>query len=132
MKTTKEMIEVMSAYKNGKQIEWFDDILGEWKDTKNPMWDWEHIDYRVKEESKYRPYKDIEEMINDFCERSGAKRSKMGEPFIWIKHKNGKDKHLITGVYDEGVYNSSVYLELEEMLRDYCYLDDSPCGKLED
>lgn len=98
MKTTKQMIEVMTAYDEGKKIKCFnkygvevctyDKSKGE-----EPAWDWLDYDYQIKEEPKYRPYVDTEEMINDFCERSGAKRSKMGEPFIWVK--DGERRNLI-------------------------------------
>ena len=136
-KTTKEKIEVMQAYEEGKKIKCTDKYGGEvciyakFMDDK-PLWDWIDYDYLIEEEPKYRPYKDTEEMINDFCERSGAKRSKMGEPFIWIKpYKNSKNRHLITDIYAEGVYNGATYLELEDMFRDYCYLDGTPIGKKE-
>lgn len=138
-KDTKYKISVMQAYEEGKKIEfrYLTVPNDDWVEFCSsslvvPSWNWEIFDYRVKEELKYRPYKDTEEMINDFCERSGAKRSKMGEPFIWIKpYKNGKNRHLITDIYDEGVYNGATYLELEDMFRNYCYCDGSPIGKKE-
>lgn len=75
-RTTKEKIEVMTAYEEGKKIECKnrDCRWTEWILPQEPAWNWAECDYRIKEESKYRPYKDTEEMINDFCERSGAKR----------------------------------------------------------
>lgn len=66
-KTTKEKIEVMQAYEEGKKIEML--INGNWEFIAYPHWNWGQTDYRVKEEPKYRPYVDTEEMINDFCEK---------------------------------------------------------------
>lgn len=129
MKTTKEMISVMTAYEEGKVIEFEDKFSDKWRQASFPSWDWARYDYRVKEEPKYRPYKDTEELINDFCERSGAKRSTMGEPFIWIRPKENKiSKHLITDICIDGVYLSSYYISLETLFKNYTYLDGSPCG----
>ena len=50
MKTTKEMIEVMTAYENGAEIERF--LEGRWLDIKSPLWDWRRLDYRIKEQKK--------------------------------------------------------------------------------
>lgn len=127
-KTTAEKIEVMKAYEEGKRIEIYNGTV--WRDTAFPSFNWEFYDYRVKEEPKYRPYENTEEMINDFCERSGAKRSKMGEPSIWIRLKENKiSKHLITDIYIDGVYLSSDYIPLENLFKNYTYLDGAPCGK---
>lgn len=50
MKTTKEMIEVMTAYDNGADIEIF--MNDNWKDAVNPGWNWCNFDYRIKEQKK--------------------------------------------------------------------------------
>ncbi len=133
-KDTKYKISVMQAYEEGKQIkckskssrcDWVDWIL-----PQEPAWNWENNDYEVKEEPKYRPYVDTEEMINDFCERSGAKRSKMGEPFIWIK--NGEDKILIIKVEKNIVYTTNnCPWSMKELFGTYTYCDGSPIGKKE-
>ena len=60
MKTTKEMIEVMQDYESGEQIECFNDE--QWKDVNNPIWDWLHNDYRVKQK-KYVPFDTAEEFL---------------------------------------------------------------------
>lgn len=53
MKTTQEMIEVMQAYADGKNIQSRPRIGGGglWSDV-TPMWDWSDCDYRIKEEPK--------------------------------------------------------------------------------
>lgn len=48
MKTTKEIIEIMNAYDNGAEIEIF--MNDEWKDAISPGWNWNHCDYRIKEQ----------------------------------------------------------------------------------
>ena len=56
MKTTREKIEVMEAFERGEEIEvsinydkaapWEDQ---NWAHIKNPAWDWDEHDYRVKD-----------------------------------------------------------------------------------
>lgn len=63
-KTTKEMIEVMKSYEEGKKIECknkYKEIISTFVKPDELSWDWLDYDYHVKEESKYRPYTDIEE-----------------------------------------------------------------------
>lgn len=132
-KTTAEKIKVMTAYAEGKKIEQLEIIdrsIG-WKEIQIPMWDWVGFDYRIKEEPKYRPYENTEEMIEDFCERSGAKRSNMGEPFIWVEYKAEVNiaKCLITSFTDSFAYISSKKYSLSELFDDFTYLNGSPCGK---
>lgn len=58
MKTTKEKIEVMQAFVNGKAVEWRDPIrYNKWEIAVNPSWDWNNIDYRIAPEKKRRPWK---------------------------------------------------------------------------
>ena len=137
MKTTKEKIEVMKAYEEGKTIEHKNKDGDKWFEVSTPSWNWRDYDYRVKEEPKYRPYKDTEEMINDFCERFGVKRTNFGEPFIWVKSKDVGiliiRKCLITEFYLKAVIlgSNNEVSHLSELFDDYTYLDGSLCGKLE-
>lgn len=50
MKTTKEMIKVMEAYENDKEIEMYERKTSSWKRVNVPMWNWAENDYRVKPE----------------------------------------------------------------------------------
>jgi hypothetical protein len=51
MKTTKEMIEVMQAFEDGKGVEAKGRNVG-WVLASNPIWDWRTFDYRIKPEPK--------------------------------------------------------------------------------
>lgn len=133
-KTTKEKIEVMTAYEEGKNIIClnkygikqctFDKSYG-----REPSWNWSSYDYQVYEEPKYRPYIDTEEMINDFCERSGAKRSEMGEPFIWVK--DGESRILILSFEKDVVWTANCRWTMQELFETYVYCDGTPIGKKE-
>ena len=56
MKTTKEKIEVMQSFLEGKKIQLYDN--GSWCDwhgyEDEPHWDWQLYDYRVKSEVKQK------------------------------------------------------------------------------
>lgn len=137
VKTTAKKIEIMRAYEEGKRIECNGGFgWKEWILPQEPVWDWGKNNYRVKEEPKFRPYENTEEMINDFCERSGAKRSKMGEPFIWVKLKNPalkelKIREMVVGVTTKEVAigNGNEEYNMDELFETYTFLDGSPCGK---
>lgn len=124
-------ISVMQAFKEGKRIECklkFESGK-DWETVETPYWDWIRSDYRVKEEPKYVPYENTEELIKDFCKRSRAKRSPMGEPFIWVKSKTHKSKCLITEYRNDHVELQTCDYSLKEMFKCFTYLDGSPCGK---
>jgi hypothetical protein len=61
--TTKEKIEVMQAHLDGKDIECRESGEHEWENinTKEPVWNWVHFDYRIKRrprEFKLQLFKD--------------------------------------------------------------------------
>ena len=49
---TKEMIEVMQAFEDGKKIEFRERGSRTWKPDENPEWDWSGIEYRIAPEPK--------------------------------------------------------------------------------
>jgi len=133
--TTKEMIEVMQAYADGKGIErrCKHDLSEKWEDAKDPGWNWNLFDYRIKPEKaepRYRPYKDTDEMIADWDKRCNANTHwpEYGMPVIWVKDTIGY-KHLLVDYGDATVETSYEKLSMSELLKGYTYLDGSPCGK---
>ena len=128
MKTTKEMIEVMQAYDKGEKIETL--ISGEqkkWFDNKNPAWNWEKCDYRVKKKV-YIPFDTPEEFL-------AAQRAHGGDALITIEDGELK-KHDISVCLDGSVYDhiddgSVDYIgDFEDLLlEDYKFADGTPCGK---
>lgn len=130
--TTKEKIEVMKAYEEGKTIQAFDLEQGKWVNCHNPTWNWLSFDYRIKPESKYRPYKDTEEMIEDFKKRFNAKVPPYAMPMIWVRNKTFKDCRLITVFRDKVVMIIVSGEDMKELFKDYTYLDGSPCGMKEE
>lgn len=47
---TKQMIEVMQAFEDGKEIEFRERGSRTWKPDENPEWDWSGIEYRIAPE----------------------------------------------------------------------------------
>lgn len=138
--TTEEKIKIMQAFVDGKQIQskWTssDDI--NWRDVEidrispEPTWFWGECDYRVKPEPKYAPYKNTDEMIDDYCERFGVKSESYVPPIIWIVNEGVKE--MVIAFSEKFVrlsYGTSVEeCGLEWLFNGYKYLDGSPVGKL--
>ena len=94
--------------------------------------------YLVKEpaEEKYRPYKDTDELIEDWKERTLAygsayfSKNPMFCPSIWVKSSGkSKCKHLIKDFVCNSVATDGYIWTLEELFEGFVYLDSTPCGK---
>ena len=109
MKTIQEKIAVMQAYVDGKEIETFDGKV--WHHVNIPFWNWNDVDYRVKEEPEYVPFsfEDAEFLIGKV-----------------VKHKKDKWVEMLTWCSPDEVLN----IPYEILLDNYTFIDGSPCGKL--
>ena len=100
-KEAKELMPIIQAFAEGKAIE-SRCIKGDkslWYDDEDPSFD-DDLEYRIKPEPKYRPFKDDEECWNEM---------KKHQPFGWVKDRNGikfmienVDPRGFVEVYDEG------------------------------
>lgn len=126
---TKERINVMQAYLDGKDVEYYDEQNGVWNLIFNPSWS-DKLRYRIKPETTYRPFDNAQECIEEL---------KKHEPFGWVKHRPhvGDCCSPITGIRCDGIVD---FIELrEDWLRPstvfeyYTFLDGTPFGiKVED
>ena len=124
-----EVIKVMSAYVNGKKIQYLNDD-GRWVDTPNPLFDWSRWEYRIKPEPNYRPFKNAEE-----CWQEMQKH----QPFGWIKDKNDGHYSMVTtvdaaageGKKHIGISGGNIWT-LSETMCDYTFADGTPFGINED
>ena len=92
-KEAKELMPIIKAFAEGKAIE-SRCIKGDkslWYDDEDPSFD-NDLEYRLKTESKYRPFANTEECWQEMLNH---------KPLGWVKDK--KDGHyvLITGVDDD-------------------------------
>lgn len=75
----KDLLPIMQAFAKGKKIEFSND--GEnWIETETPTWDTDFV-YRIKPESKYRPFNTAEECWNE---------ARAHKDFPWIRHVDGE------------------------------------------
>lgn len=119
-KEAAELLPIIKAFCEGKQIQF---LFDEWEDVdeiglreflENPEL------YRIKPETKYRPFKDAEE-----CWQEMQKH----HPFGWVKDRNGSkfvienvDSRGFVEVYDEGTCNFNDVFE-------FCtFADGTPYG----
>lgn len=129
----KVLLPFIQAFSEGKTIQFISN--GEWVDIASPSFMLNPERYRIKPESKYRPFKDAKE-----CWQEMQKH----QPFGWLKDKN-KDSELrniqalteemltITdGVYFHGIRLVEEYHIFEEAIEEYTFADGTPFGILED
>lgn len=129
---TQYKISVMQAYADGKQIQFKSKLTGEWTDTTSePRWMWDEYLYRIKPESRYRPYQNTDEMIADFKERFNVNCPKYEMPLIWIVDQDSKETCLIIGFKKDCVGINDDYYYLNAVRDMFEYLDGSPIGKKE-
>ena len=108
--------EVMTAYADGKEIEF--KIVGgqEWEKTDTPTFVWSSYDYRIKKEPTYRPFKDKEECWNEMLKH---------QPFGWIKEiEDGTYRPITSSISNNDIFFSN-------MLLAYTFADGTPFGIIE-
>lgn len=115
--TTEEMIKVMQAYVDGKDLQYRNKRTGiDWQDVTKPAWEWYGYEYRIKPTPTYRPLKP-EELI----ELKGK----------WLKAKNDTTISLITDLVERsGVRINGTYKSLHELFNYWTYEDGTPVGRI--
>lgn len=120
--TPQEIEEVILAKREGKQIQvryiGADNI---WIDADTPQWNFAEMEYRVKSETKIRPYSSAEEFLEDFLKHG---------PYL---------KRKINGAYEiamyatrngiQVVFDSYPYGGLPDV---FTWQDGHPCGIIEE
>ena len=85
---------------------------------------------KVKKESSSRPYRDTDELIEDW-----KTRFKVGQwpsramPLVWIMSRNTSQRMLITAFNLYSVVFNGTRVDFRDLFDNYTYLDGSPCGK---
>ena len=124
----KALLPIIQAYAEGKAIE-SRCIKGDtslWYDDEDPSFD-NDLEYRIKPEPRYRPFKDAEECWNEMQKH---------HPFGWIKPK-GDDTiskfMLIDSLMDEVVtVRTNIRFNYQELLEHYTFADRTPLGIIEE
>ena len=124
----KELLPIIQAWVEGKTIE-IGDNTG-WKDLiiESPKFDCKPSCYRIKPESKYRPFKSMEECWNEMLKH---------QPFGWVKSKDKGYFHLIGLVQFESEFEDVIitFATSENLARsshsiyeNYIFADGTPFG----
>ena len=79
-KEAKELLPIIQAFAEGKEIEYYDCNDDDWIKTDTPIWT-SKINYRIKPEPKYRPFKTQEECWNEMIKH---------QPLGWVRSKKCK------------------------------------------
>ena len=74
----KKLLPIIKAYSVGKKIQFFNGE--EWIDKETLSFDSEPHRYRIKPKTKYRPFKNAEECLEEIQKH---------QPIGWIKKENG-------------------------------------------
>lgn len=124
---TKEMIEVMQAFIDGKEIEMRKVHYKDWYSVSVPDWDWLNCFYRIKKELKHVAF--------DWEDREKLRGR-------WIRNKKDKNEYLITSFkllpFAPDDYKPFLIIDVgdnysfTEIFELFEFLDCSSCGKLEE
>lgn len=125
---TKDKIQVMQAFTEGKVIQVASRDLDNWSDLpscEEPLWDWDHCKYRVKPINKMpRPYANSEEFLKAQKEH-GPYLMSCGQYFFPVMIDCDKGV-VFTDVIKNG------FRSYFEIMRDKVWQDGSPCGITEE
>ena len=83
----------------------------------------------IEEEPKYRPYRDTDELKANFF-KDCPDIDKRHRPAIWVVSHDGTELEITGFSYDDNhvlIHNAGAYT-MEDLFKDYKYLDGSPCG----
>lgn len=116
---TEKRIKVMQAFVDGKDVEVLN--TDKWELVSNPSWS-PNTKYRIKPESKYRPFESAQECIEEM---------KRHEPFGWVKGYKCFYNIVSVSNIDVSMANVSgdiVTLDFIEVMEDNTFADGTPFG----
>lgn len=121
-KEVKEMLPVLQAYAEGKEIESL--VNGKYYRVLEICNGMNPKDYRIKPEPKYRPFKNAEECWQEMLKH---------QPFGWVKEKKRNVRTEINYIHNDGVMFSCGSVLFERLFDIYIFSDGTPFGvKLEE
>ncbi len=128
----KEFYPILQAFAEGKIIEtrrkptadnngvtkdgWFE--FNDWTEMKELEY-WVNLDYRIKPEPKYRPFKDAKECWAEMLKH---------QPFGWVKSTLFKDLALVQRVTTLYVEINRDIIDYKDTLEKFTFADCTPFG----
>ena len=119
-KEAKELMPIIQAFAEGKAIE-SRCIKGDkslWYDDEDPSFD-DDLEYRIKPEQKYLPFKDAEECWQEMLKH---------KPFGWVKSTLFKDFALVKRVTTLYVEINRDIIDYKDALEKFTFADDTNFG----
>lgn len=157
-KARQKFTDVIKAWEDGKTIQIYETLFKRWVDCAGTLEWYTDCKYRVKPECpcedgidskacvgcehsedgkpEYKPYKSVEEFIQDYQERfpTAVPRPAHTMPLIWVRLKVDKRERLIVA-FGKGfgtdfveIGNKAKAVPLQKLFDDYEFLDGSPVG----
>ena len=123
----KEFYPILQAFAEGKVIEFktkpgtiSTSIPNEWTEMEEIRF-WSNVEYRIKPEPKYRPFKDAEECWQEMLKHA---------PFGWIKGKEDEYHTFITTVDNNDAMSLSGNSgwSFFDIMNIYTFADGTPFG----
>ena len=118
----KKMLPILQAFADGKTIEsrYIKGDKSLWYNDEDLSFD-NDLEYRIKPEPNYRPFKNAEECWQEMREH---------QPFGWLKDKNDGHLTLITVVDNDNMMalNGRVGWDFLSMMNNYVFADGTPFG----
>ena len=116
----KQLLPIIQAFAEGKAIE-SRCIKGDkslWYDDEDPSFD-DDLEYRIKPEPTYRPFKDAEECWQEMLKH---------KPFGWVKSTLFKDFALVNRVTTLYVEINRDIIDYKDALEKFTFADDNNFG----
>lgn len=124
----KEFYPILQAFAEGRVIECRTkpstikgtDVPNDWTEIKDISF-WDNIEYRIKPESKYRPFKDAEECWQEVLKH---------QPFGWVKLKDTESGYyMLKGIASQVVigFNENPF-SYKRVFEDYTFANGTPFG----
>lgn len=123
MKTIQEMIQIMQAYQEGKQIQIYDKMHKQWVDDE-PNWNWGLHEYRIKPKQEFVPFESTEEFL-EAQRKHGVKIKRIEDDILLDIYVNYYTDRVLL-VDSIGTIENTL---LSILYRNYKFLDGTPCGK---
>ena len=113
----KELLPIIQAWAEGKNIQFLSD--GEWHDINQADFTCYPDKYRIKPESKYRPFETKEECWNEMMKH---------QPFGWVKEISSEMLYIINGISDMSIVIMENIDSFKEAMNIYEFKDGTPFG----
>ena len=114
----KELLPILQAWTEGKEIQ-FKSRSGKWIENEGLSFVYSSSDYRIKPESKYRPFRTQEECWNEMHEHTN---------FGWLKRNStGRYVHISVVSSNNLMFGSKGY-DYKAAFECYTFTDGTPFG----